>query len=796
MSTGIKLKHFPFSELRLEPNPRPRESISDAEIDETAGSVLQHGIIQPALARMRDGHPYIYAGQCRYLGFERALQRAKSGEECHVDLTEFPVLIREIDDRTMHVHQWIENLQRKGVHPRDEVRGFAELRDTYGMTLEEVGHKIGKTESYMKSRMALINIPDSLWRAFDDKKVTISHLEIAGSIPHAKDREEFGRLISGGQYGDRPSTVKEAQELKNSTFVKELSACGFDKTDASLVGIEHKDGVRVMGGACVGCEYLTQTGRRQRCSNVRCFNAKQDAAFHAIQENAAQSGRRAMDVDQTAALFDDTGELLESSGFVDLGGVPLHLETGHFNEDDVTPWEELLEGTQAAALAVMARNPRTNRVHQLLEREDAIRLAIENDAKAAKIFENRPGAKKSRQGDPETFRLGEGETERHEVTTPGGGDLFSLDGHKDDDSALEMKPAEEPQMPDFAILQAKLELLEGAGRKLVACEDVDALCEFVALHQIARAPVSALRLVISIISETPLDETAEWSRDACLRIINEGDAPAADLIVLTEMALQLVRGEETAIRFLTPYAKPQKGEKKKAEPEKPNKGGKLSHEESVFSIHLANDDVITSEPNKHGVLVCCSSARMPVEKKGFAEVSWGVDVSGQWYSGYRFRLPQARDRKTIGAASPCKEIYATRGEAIMTALLDMRDQIAGAGSEEGEASLLRVMMELKTSMHWQVREGPRYVPAKAAPEAEASRPKGITASQRKALAKQDVKTKKAHGGVPEVDPKVKAKARKLYDEGMGKDKIAEKLGISPNTVGNWQKREWPKRKAK
>lgn len=44
-----------------------------------------------------------------------------------------------------------------------------------------------------------------------------------------------------------------------------------------------------------------------------------------------------------------------------------------------------------------------------------------------------------------------------------------------------------------------------------------------------------------------------------------------------------------------------------------------------------------------------------------------------------------------------------------------------------------------------------------------------------------------------VDDELKASARKLYDEGLGKGAIAAKLGLSENTVGNWQKREWPKR---
>lgn len=175
------------------------------------------------------------------------------------------------------------------------------------------------------------------------------------------------------------------------------------------------------------------------------------------------------------------------------------------------------------------------------------------------------------------------------------------------------------------------------------------------------------------------------------------------------------------------------------------------------------------------------------------------------------KLPGKAKRSELGCATPCNEIYATRGEAIMTALLQVRDKLASkaADSTEGEAAVQRVYLALKAAMKWGPREGPRYVQGNPKPKAKkcihelpieacgfcrdgparmTNKKCGILDIQKK------VKPKKPHGGVPEVDPKVKAKARKLYDAGKGKDAIAKDLGISANTVGNWQKREWPKRK--
>jgi ParB/RepB/Spo0J family partition protein len=267
---GIQLKHYAIDDIELAPNPRPSDKIKPEAIDEMAESILEHGIIQPPSARLKeDGKPQLYIGQRRFFGLARALQMA---EERSLDaamlekLRLMPLLVRVIDDRAMLEQQWIENLQREDVTARDEAQGFDFMQRTLGYTLDEIGNKIGKTKGYVSNRLKLMGAPDVLWKAFEEGRVGTRILELVGSIPHPKDREDAARAIIKPQFQDKPLTVLEATEMVGSKYVVSLRACGFDKEDPTLVKMEWKDGARCLGGACVGCPFLSKNDEDLACS--------------------------------------------------------------------------------------------------------------------------------------------------------------------------------------------------------------------------------------------------------------------------------------------------------------------------------------------------------------------------------------------------------------------------------------------------------------------------------------------------------------------------------------------------
>jgi ParB family chromosome partitioning protein len=89
----------------LRPNPRnPRRRFSEPELDELAASIRQRGVIQPIVVRPLPAVPgtfEIVAGERRW----RAAQRA--------GITEAPVVVVEIDDRTSLEYAILENVQHR-----------------------------------------------------------------------------------------------------------------------------------------------------------------------------------------------------------------------------------------------------------------------------------------------------------------------------------------------------------------------------------------------------------------------------------------------------------------------------------------------------------------------------------------------------------------------------------------------------------------------------------------------------------------------------------------------------------
>lgn len=391
-----------FGELVLGRNPRPAESISAEAIDEMAKSILKAGIIHPPSGKRRDdGKVEIFIGQRRYLGFARARDMRDAGMACEVDLEAMPVRVCEIDDRAAREQQVIENLQREQLHPRDEATGYKVLKDEYGYSVAQIAERIGKTDSYVFMRLSLLNVPLRMWRALDDGKVSVGHLEVVGAVPNEADRADFGKLIlSGGEYGDRVMTVKEALETRSKRFVKSLLACGFDRADAALVAEEWKEGVRVMGGACVGCPYLAGSAKSPTCTNVRCLETKQNEVWRLTMANAEANGRRCMDAAQTVSIFhDEEGSyaLRDTCDYIDLGARPGYQETGHFDDDGLKTWGEMLEGTGGIAQSIIARHWKTGKLHHILERDTAIELVeAQLPEGEASPFANRPGAPKAK----------------------------------------------------------------------------------------------------------------------------------------------------------------------------------------------------------------------------------------------------------------------------------------------------------------------------------------------------------------------------------------------------------------
>ena len=135
------------------PNPsQPRRNFDETALDELAQSLKERGIVQPIVVRpsATPERFEIVAGERRW----RAAQRA--------GLETLPALVRVLDDQQVLEIAIIENIQREGLNPIEEARGFRQLIDRFGHTQEMVATALGKSRSHIANLLRLLSLPDSV----------------------------------------------------------------------------------------------------------------------------------------------------------------------------------------------------------------------------------------------------------------------------------------------------------------------------------------------------------------------------------------------------------------------------------------------------------------------------------------------------------------------------------------------------------------------------------------------------------------------------------------------------------
>jgi ParB family transcriptional regulator, chromosome partitioning protein len=133
-------------------NPRnPRRYFDEAELQDLASSIRQHGIVQPVVVRpIADGQFEIIAGERRW----RASQLA--------GFAEIPVIVRDVDDRTALELAIVENVQRSDLNPLEEAQGYEQLIAEHGYTQNDLGEIIGKSRSHVANSLRLLKLPDQV----------------------------------------------------------------------------------------------------------------------------------------------------------------------------------------------------------------------------------------------------------------------------------------------------------------------------------------------------------------------------------------------------------------------------------------------------------------------------------------------------------------------------------------------------------------------------------------------------------------------------------------------------------
>ncbi len=192
----------------IRPNPaQPRRSFRDAELQDLAASIREHGIIQPVILRPDPETPGAYqivAGERRW----RAAQKA--------GLHEVPALVRQLDDRKILELAIIENVQRIDLDPVEEAHGYTQLVETFGYTQEELARIIGKSRSHLANTMRLLALPEPVLNMVRAGSLTAGHARalITATDPVGLAEQAVARGLSVRQVEELARKLPAAERAK------------------------------------------------------------------------------------------------------------------------------------------------------------------------------------------------------------------------------------------------------------------------------------------------------------------------------------------------------------------------------------------------------------------------------------------------------------------------------------------------------------------------------------------------------------------------------------------------------
>ena len=120
------------------------------DLEDLIQSVKEHGVLEPLVIAQTPAGYQIIAGERRW----RAAQAA--------GVTELPVLIKKTTPKGMLEMALVENVQRVDLEALERAKAFQQLKREFGYTNEKIGQRIGKSESYVKNTLRLLDLPDAI----------------------------------------------------------------------------------------------------------------------------------------------------------------------------------------------------------------------------------------------------------------------------------------------------------------------------------------------------------------------------------------------------------------------------------------------------------------------------------------------------------------------------------------------------------------------------------------------------------------------------------------------------------
>lgn len=231
IETGDSTKKLNISEIQ--PNEsQPRKRFTQGQMDSLVESIKEHGILQPIIVCPSSNGYKIIAGERRW----RASKL--------LGLKDIPVLIKDVDSKTILELALVENIQREDLNPIEKAQAFLELKNNFGLTQEQIAQKVGQDRSSIANLIRLLELPEEIQDFVSRGTISMGHARALLSLKDPKNQKNFCHTIvtnelSVRQTEDLIASTKKRTSQSPSKTANESNAASLKKT-AQILDLEDK----------------------------------------------------------------------------------------------------------------------------------------------------------------------------------------------------------------------------------------------------------------------------------------------------------------------------------------------------------------------------------------------------------------------------------------------------------------------------------------------------------------------------------------------------------------------------
>lgn len=274
----------------------PRKHFDADKLRELSDSIKASGVHQPVLVRPLPGERVPDTGlmakaqKSRMPTYELVAGERRFRACKMAGFAGIPAMIKSLTDDQVLEIQIVENLQRDDLTELEEAEGYQALCDATGIDKSQIGERIGRSRSYVYSRLKLLDLCNDGRNAMREGALDASKALLIARIPDEKLQiRALKEFTEKDGLGDDRVSYRGAMEWIKKNVMLKLSDARFKITDAALVEA---------AGSCEGCSKRTDANpdlfadinAPGICIDPVCYHNKENAHVERLVEQQRKKG--------------------------------------------------------------------------------------------------------------------------------------------------------------------------------------------------------------------------------------------------------------------------------------------------------------------------------------------------------------------------------------------------------------------------------------------------------------------------------------------------------------------------